>query len=203
MAKQRLVRGLGINDSTTTIATRDPNTGKITWRCPYYWQWSNLLSRVSGTYSDVTPAYDGVTICKEWLLLSTFLTWMKEQEWEGKALDKDILTNGNKHYSPDNCRFVEQRTNNTLADVGRKRLTNHHLPKGITAYPHAGMNYKAAVGKQGVSGYAKATFVELQDAVDFYNENRALLILECLKWENDPLVRQGINREAGKLWTFA
>ena len=39
---------------------------------------------------------------------------MEQQDWEGKHLDKDLLIQGNKHYSPTTCVFVDQRVNKFL-----------------------------------------------------------------------------------------
>ena len=36
---------------------------------------------------------------------------MEQQDWEGKALDKDIIAPRSKLYSPDTCAFVLKSTN--------------------------------------------------------------------------------------------
>ena len=45
-----------------------------------------------------------------------FRAWMETQDWEGKQLDKDILFQGNKEYSPSTCVFVDGIVNNFLLD---------------------------------------------------------------------------------------
>jgi len=46
---------------------------------------------------------------------------MENQDWQGKELDKDILSPGNKIYGPDLCVFVISRLNAFLTDHGAAR----------------------------------------------------------------------------------
>ncbi len=43
---------------------------------------------------------------KSGYLSSSFKSWMETQDWEGKQLDKDLLFEGNRVYSPETCVFV-------------------------------------------------------------------------------------------------
>lgn len=200
LVRGRLVRGIGFNDLPNSPAYKQFPDGTV-WKCPYYTIWSGLLTRCTSVdkYDSVSPCYIGASVCKEWLTRSVFESWMKKQDWEGKALDKDIITPGNMEYGPDNCRFVHRDTNSILAKNGRKRIRDYDLPRGITRYDHAGMHFQAAVGKCGKEHFKRERFIELEDAVAFYNEHKATLIRSCLEWESDPEIRKGINREADTL----
>lgn len=104
---KKKVFSVGIMDVTTPVATRNPN-----WRCPYYSRWLWMLTRCyDPQYLENHPSYNGVSVCSEWLVFSNFKAWMMSQDWENKALDKDILGNG-KLYSPETCVFVTQSLNN-------------------------------------------------------------------------------------------
>lgn len=48
----------------------------------------------------------GCSVCEEWLTFSNFKRWMEQQDYEGKALDKDLLVSQNKTYSSETCVFV-------------------------------------------------------------------------------------------------
>ena len=105
---KNLVHGFGINDVDSP--TRNSITGFV---CPYYVRWVGLIQRC---YSEVwlkrQPSYEGCSVHEDWKYFSNFKTWMMNQDWEGKALDKDLLILGNKMYGPDTCVFVEQVVNN-------------------------------------------------------------------------------------------
>lgn len=102
MAKK--VRGVGINDSITPIHT--VVNGKRAM-CPFYRVWSNMLDRCYG--NSELNGYDSVSICEEWLTFSNFKIWMEKQDWQGKQLDKDILSKGgSKTYSPSTAMFFQK-----------------------------------------------------------------------------------------------
>ena len=118
--KSKLVYGVGINDADYFV-TKNEN-GKIVWMCPYYQTWTSMLKRA---YSDKCkqrqPTYQGVTVCEEWHSFMRFRAWMETQDWEGKQLDKDILVQGNKVYSPNTCVFVDGVVNSFLLDCAASR----------------------------------------------------------------------------------
>ena len=47
------------------------------------------------------PTYKDVTVCEEWHNFQNFAKWFEENYVEGWVLDKDILSKGNKIYSPE------------------------------------------------------------------------------------------------------
>lgn len=114
MAKKNKVYGVGINDADYKIIKIEylGKSQKVLWRCPYYSRWRDMIKRC---YSELEqkkyPSYKGCTVCEEWLLFSNFRGWMSSQDWDGKELDKDVLTEGNKIYSPETCIFVEKEVN--------------------------------------------------------------------------------------------
>lgn len=60
------------------------------------------------------PTYKGCTVCEEWHNYQNFAEWYYENHpSDGKKyhIDKDILIEGNKHYSPDTCMFVTIKEN--------------------------------------------------------------------------------------------
>lgn len=121
---RNLVRGIGINDSTYQVRTR--NEGKDTW-CPYYRSWVSMLSRACSIKTkERHQSCIGVTVCKEWHSFMAFREWMMQQDWDGKQLDKDLLVHGNKEYGPNYCIFVDQSTNKLLGD-GRKPKNKHPI----------------------------------------------------------------------------
>jgi hypothetical protein len=118
------VYGVGINDSDYVTERKEKVNGKwkVLWKCPYYCRWRDMLARCySEKYQERYPTYKGCTVIDEWLLFSNFKRWMEKQDWEGKDLDKDLLVEGNKVYSPETCVFVPQLVNSFLIDCGAIR----------------------------------------------------------------------------------
>lgn len=115
MGNNKLVRGIGVNDANYPV--HECENRKIVSTCPYYRTWTNMLNRAyNGKYKQKYPTYEGVSVCGEWHSFMRFRAWMMEQDWEGKQLDKDILFQGNKVYSPTTCVFVDRALNLFLTD---------------------------------------------------------------------------------------
>jgi len=116
LAQRKRVAGIGINDA-------DYMTEYKGVKCPYYRCWVNLLQRCyNPSVHEKYPHYADCSVCDEWLLFSNFEKWMGTQRWKGRHLDKDIMTPGNKLYSPDTCVFVTNALNCLL--------TSHDYARG-------------------------------------------------------------------------
>ena len=119
MGRKSLLYGVGVNDADYAVEAR---CGAVRYRCPFYVKWSSMIQRCySKIYKMKTSAYEGCTVCKEWLIFSNFKSWMEEQDWQGKELDKDLLVVGNKVYSPETCAFVDLITNIFTTDSRARR----------------------------------------------------------------------------------
>ena len=66
---------------------------------------------------------------------------MERQDWQGNQLDKDLLVQGNKIYSPDTCIFVSLRVNNFI--VESSSTTRGDYPLGVSA---VGNRFEASCG---------------------------------------------------------
>lgn len=118
------VRGFGVNDAEYTVQVKRKIEGKVVqiWICPYYRKWMDMLNRANSVkYQNAQPTYEGTSVAEEWTLFSNFKSWMETKVWEGLDLDKDILVEGNKVYSPDTCVFVPKYLNNLFLSVNSKR----------------------------------------------------------------------------------
>lgn len=135
-----LVYGVGVNDADYCVKPTLKD-GTRTW-CPYYRSWVRMLER--GYCSKLKlkqPTYKDVTVCEEWHLFSNFKAWMEKQEWQGKPLDKDILIQGNRIYSPDSCMFVTVAINSLLTD---NAIVRGRYPLGVSLYKPKG-NFRAQI----------------------------------------------------------
>lgn len=130
MRVKKLVFGIGVMDADY-ITQINENLGyteegkkiqKMVWVCPFYVKWKSMLERC---YSDrwriKHPTYQDVSCVPEWIYFTAFKSWMENQDWEGKHLDKDILFPGNKVYGPETCVFVDQAVNSFLTECTASR----------------------------------------------------------------------------------
>lgn len=121
----RLVHGIGINDADYVVQVKETvgyvdgtQKQKLIWLCPFYSTWKSMLRRAySNKYKENRPTYQEVSVCQEWLTFSKFKAWMETQDWEGKQLDKDILVEWNKLYSPETCVFVSGNVNSFILNT--------------------------------------------------------------------------------------
>ena len=144
----KLVAGVGVNDADYPIVRFVETINgkkKREWICPYYKTWSAMLNRCYRLANDKRyNSYSQTTVCQEWHTFSNFKSWMEKQDWEGKDLDKDLLTDNNQ-YSPSNCVFIPSRLNTFLITEDYKSKTGLpgiYFANGAYRYKseHEGMN---------------------------------------------------------------
>ena len=126
---ERLVYGVGNNNADYSVVKREEigyvngkRKQKTVWTCLYYQTWVDMLKRCySEKFQERNKTYIGCTVSEDWLTFSVFKGWMEKQNFEGLHLDKDLLFEGNKVYSPETCVFVTQTVNNFANDHGAMR----------------------------------------------------------------------------------
>lgn len=154
-----IICGVGVNDAD--YATQYVVNGK--WRmCPFYARWTNMINRCySANFHIKNPTYSGCSVSREWLLFSVFKAWMEIQDWQGKQLDKDIIVNGNKVYSPELCLFVSAEVNSLLTDSAKIRGA---FPVGVSYIKSTG-KYLSSVSLKG----KKKNIGRFDTAIDAFN----------------------------------
>jgi hypothetical protein len=135
-----------------------------------YNTWNDMITRCY--QEDVRykhMSYIDCTVCKEWHNFQTFAKWYHKNYYEvnnGRMhLDKDILVENNKVYSPETCVFVPQRINMLFVSKPNK----WNLPSGISM---------ATNGKY-ITTYNEihlGTFETLETAMIHYNEEKIMHI---------------------------
>lgn len=116
-SQKRLLYGVAYND---LIEETNTQAYKI---------WKHVLSRCcSETFKKKHPTYYDCTICEEWLTFSNFKRWFDENYIVGWDIDKDVITKGNKVYSPQTCCFLPTEINRAL---GLSRNARGNNPIGV------------------------------------------------------------------------
>jgi hypothetical protein len=183
--RNKLIYGIGINDSDYN--TQPYVDGKQV-KCKYYLTWKNMLMRCyDHKIQAKEPTYIGCTITEEWLTFSNFKKWMETQDFEGKQLDKDILVQGNKVYSPETCIFVTNDVNNLFiksdASRGKYKL-------GVDFKKHNG-KYIARCSVNGKSKYLGCYITE-EEAYQVYKIFKTAYIRSIALEQTDERLKQAM-----------
>lgn len=191
ISQRSIIFGIATNDANY-ITKQTINGKKIT--CPFYRKWMNMLSRCyCDKYQAKQGTYIGCAVAIEWHSFSVFKSWMEEQDWEGKHLDKDILIEGNKVYSPENCVFVTRAINNLLNDNKSRRGA---YPLGVCFNARAN-KFQAEIRINGKAKYL-GCFSSPEKAGEAYLKSKAALIRKVAE-EQAPRLKNGLLRHAESL----
>lgn len=167
------VLGVGINDYNEKIKINNKHIKS-------YIVWRDMLKRCyDSKYHKSRPTYIGCTVCEEWLYFSKFKEWYDNNfpfwlERDGVIidLDKDLLIEGNKIYSPDTCIFIPHKVNSFMTN--KKSNSNKSGYTGVCW--HKRLNkWRVQINifnnnKDRHVGY----FANIEDAGDAYIKARAI-----------------------------
>lgn len=199
MKPKKLVHGVGINDAdyavqkNEAIQVNGKRKLKLVWLCPYYSTWKAMLMRCySSKFQGLYPTYKGCTVSADWHTFSNFRAWMKKQQWEDSQLDKDLLVEGNKIYSPDTCVFVTPMVNSFTLDC---RAARGEWSIGVYWHKNAGKFQSQCrnpfTGKKEYLG----RFTTELEAHKVWQERKLKLAKELAEIQTDPRVAEAlINR---------
>lgn len=99
---------------------------KIDWKKEkaIYRAWANIIQKCySPKVHKTRPYYKECTVSEEWKNFQNFKIWYKDYKGKVKQdLDKDILFQGNKEYSPETCVYTTHFINTVFEDRGSKKL---------------------------------------------------------------------------------
>lgn len=152
-------------------------------RCPIYAVWDRMRGRCTSPVMKArNPTYTDVRCCPEWLSFSSFRDWAIAQPWHGMTLDKDILLQGNKVYSPSACAFVPCRVNSLFT---ARKPSGKGLPLGVRAShngPSSRKPFEALVNKgEGVSVFI-GNFETAEKAHCAYLVAKAEVVMSVIEW---------------------
>lgn len=152
-----------------------------------YSVWTQMIDRCySSKRQEKQPTYVGCTVCEEWKYFSNFKKWFDENYIEGFQLDKDILVEGNKIYSPNTCVFVPPQINNLLL----QQKTNKSLPNGVSKRKSG--TFLAQIGKYG-KVYNIGCFNTVEEASIAYTKAKSEYIFEVAnKFYDEGLIRENL-----------
>lgn len=154
-----------------------------------YKVWRQLLKRALGDdYKSKYPTYADCSVCEDWLKFSKFKEWFDknyrydlEEQGVRLELDKDLLSNGDKVYSPETCVFLPSCVNNFIA---KNKNTN--------TSGYIGINFNKNTNKWivRIAEFRKSKrkycglFENIEDAIEVYKKEyniQKLKVCEYLK----------------------
>lgn len=142
-----------------------------------YTTWFGMLSRCYNENNrHKAPTYKDVSVWKEWYSFQVFAKWFDENYVDGCHLDKDLLSKGNRLYSPETCCFLPQEINALFT-----RSTIRDLPTGV--YYLRG-SYQASTPKSDRTTYL-GFFKTIEEAFQAYKTAREKYIKEVAdEWKD-------------------
>lgn len=198
---KRLVAGVGINDAGYETQHHEyyiNDVGKkkrrLIWICPYYKKWIKMLYRsCDNNTKSSNLSYKDCSVCEDWKLFSNFKDWVDTQAcvgWEDLQLDKDLLSTGDKLYSPETCCLLSRTVNGFLRDElssGGKYLIGVS-PSKSPNYPfEARCRDPFKIRKRYIASYA--TEIEAHNAWKLRKHQYAMELSEL---EENPRVREAL-----------
>ena len=181
---RELVLGVGLNDSNDIVQG-----------CRYYARWNAMLRRC---YSEKITlrhtTYQGCSVCDEWLLFSNFKSWMEQQDWKGKELDKDLLVYKNKVYSPETCVYLEPHINNFMLKSNSIRGS---YPLGVTYHKRL-LKYQTKMADNGPRKHL-GTYKTAEEAHKAWQKAKIERAYFLKDKQTDPRVVKGLQRVIDKI----
>lgn len=126
--------GVGINDYDGLIKINGKHLKS-------YEMWGGILDRCYNEEDRVkNPTYGDCEISEEWKKYTSFKAFFDNPEngyTDGYAIDKDLISHGNRLYTAEYCCFVPQEINNLILRQDKHRgecLIGVHKPKDSNKY---------------------------------------------------------------------
>lgn len=183
----KTIYGVGINDADYVIS---PTVNGKRVRCMFYQTWANMLKRCYCEKSRLNdPYYEGCSVDERWHRFMTFRKWMSNQNWEGNQLDKDILVQGNRIYSPETCIFISPVVNTFIA---RKNVKTQGVLKGVR-WNKRDKRFIASCSN-GINDVHLGSFLKIEDAQQAYVEFKKSVVLDLIAKQTNPTIAIGLSR---------
>lgn len=177
--KRKLIYGVGINDCEKVSID-----GK---NIKSYVVWTSLIKRCYNTaFKEKYKTYENVFVCDEWLYFSNFKKWFDENyRWDlvekgiAVELDKDLLSNNCKIYSPETCIFLPHKINIFLTN-NRTKNTSGYI--GVHKRKNS-EKYEVQIREFGTSRQKYlGLFKNIEEANEAYIFARKIEVDKAKKW---------------------
>ena len=175
---KRGLYGVAVNDSKERISIK----GKV---IQSYVTWKLMLERCYSIKKNKNLTYRDCSVCDEWLFFSNFKKWFDDPEngyIEGYQIDKDLLVENNRVYSPETCCFIPNLINSQI----KKYTTKQHGCTTGVYYRERDGKYTVSHTFDGKNNYL-GVFDTLQEAQDAYKHSKE----NCIKSTAKEMYKNG------------
>ena len=164
------------------IGVGEYKTGTNTKHTEEYQNWTCMIRRCyDEKLKERYSAYFGdCFVCEEWYNFQNFAKWWNENIYrvgtERMHLDKDILFDGNRMYSPNTCLISPQRINMLFM----KKPNKYNLPNGIK--PSSKGRYESKY-----NGKHLGVFDSIEDAVMVHDMAKSEAVIQIANEYKDKI----------------
>lgn len=160
----------------TVVGAGYLGTSRGVSRLPAYDVWHQMLTRCNDEkYHSSRETYTDCSVTKDWHNFCNFEKWFNENYVEGYHLDKDLLVQGNRVYSPEACCFIPASLNSILTE---SRSSSGDLEMGVTRRRKKGLSeYNGLYNVQYAGSYLART-KDREEANSLYKEFKKLYFEE-------------------------
>lgn len=162
-------------------------TSRNVSRTSAYKCWKHMIVRCyNENYHSCRETYTDCEVVKEWHNFTTFEKWFELNHIEGYHLDKDLLVQGNRLYSPETCCFIPAYINSLIVERC-KSVDGCEI--GVTKRRKKGSQEYNGLYNVTIGGTYLARTRNLEEANSLYKEFKALLFEEVAdKYEECKMI---------------
>lgn len=128
--------------------------------------WVSMIGRCYTTNTRPRDkSYIGCEVCQDWLTYSNFHNWFYDPNngyVKGYNLDKDIISKGNKIYSPSTCCFIPQELNKVFT---KRKSRRGEFPIGVIISKSGKYDSRIKINKR---DYYLGAYTTIEEAFNAY-----------------------------------
>ena len=128
--------------------------------------WVSMIGRCYTTNTRPRDkSYIGCEVCQDWLTYSNFHNWFYAPNngyVKGYNLDKDIISKGNKIYSPSTCCFIPQELNKVFT---KRKSRRGEFPIGVIISKSGKYDSRIKINKK---DYYLGAYTTIEEAFNAY-----------------------------------
>lgn len=128
--------------------------------------WVSMIGRCYTTNTRPRDkSYIGCEVCQDWLTYSNFHNWFYDPNngyVKGYNLDKDIISKGNKIYSPSTCCFIPQELNKVFT---KRKSRRGEFPIGVIISKSGKYDSRIKINKK---DYYLGAYTTIEEAFNAY-----------------------------------